>query len=83
MTHTHTHTHTHIIIIIIIIIICVRVYGMLRLVILDGATGAVKSINGRGDVSAFKTAPTKCLEQWAANDVVEDMGGDSWGCNIL
>jgi hypothetical protein len=56
---------------------------MLRLVILDGATGAVKSINGRGDVSAFKTAPTKCLEQWAANDVVEDMGGDSWGCNIL
>mmetsp|Transcript_17064 Transcript_17064/g.28496 ORF Transcript_17064/g.28496 Transcript_17064/m.28496 type:complete len:170 (+) Transcript_17064:66-575(+) len=57
------------------------VSGIPMLVILDGVTGEVKSANGRGDVSANKTAPAKCLAQWKSNAVVEDMGG-SW-CNIL
>lgn len=53
-----------------------------RLVILDGSTGEVKSLEGRGDVTASQKDPSRAVAQWQANEVVTDMGGGGW-CNIL
>ena len=65
------------------IYLCYVMPAYSRLVILDGTTGEVKSTNGRGDVSKFKTDPMACLAQWKANAVMSeaDMAG-SW-CTIL
>lgn len=59
------------------------VSGIPKLVILDGSTGEIKSLDGRGDVLSNKTNPSKCISKWEENEPIAAPGDSAMGCNIL